>query len=532
MAGVIAAGGPATAAAGAAMLQMGGNAVDAAVAAAFVSFIAEIGVVHWGGSGIAHLYDPRSQRSLVYDFFSNTPGLGATPPAHLDFAKVVVDFGATTQDFYLGRAAVAVPGNIFGLCQLAADYGRLPLPTLLEPARQLARDGVIMEPFQANTCDLLSPLYTHTADMRTIFAPDGRVIQPGERLFIPHLADTLAALAEEGEGVLRHGRLAQALVSDQQQNGGLLTAADLAHYEVQKVDSIRIPYRDYEILLPPPSSTGGVLIAFSLKLLSHFDMSRFPNGSPLHLQLLYEIMTATNKARETWEMLNARYPRDMRLIDFFLGAPLVLEGVQRIEMALRSGEPSQRRRAEPDGPNHTSHLSVIDSNGLAVGLTTTAGESAGYVVPGTGFIPNNMMGEEDLHPHGFHSRPPGVRLPTMMAPAIVLQDGMTRLVVGSGGSIRIRSAILQTLSNVLDYHLPLAEAVNRARVHLENGILQCEAGYDERAVSILATALRYPVNRWPNRSIYFGGVHSVARTADGRLEAAGDNRRGGATARV
>lgn len=530
MAGVIAAGGPATAAAGAAMLQAGGNAVDAAVAAAFVSFIAEIGVVHWGGSGIAHLYDPHQQRSLVYDFFSNTPGLGAAPPPHLDFAKVVVDFGATTQDFYLGRAAVAVPGNIFGLCQLAADYGRLPLPTLLEPARQLARDGVIMEPFQANTCDLLAPLYTHTADMRAIFAPHGRVLQPGERLLIPHLADTLAALAEEGEGLLRHGRLAQTLVADQQQNGGLLTSADLTQYAVHKVVPIRIPYRDYEILLPPPSSTGGVLTAFSLKLLSHFDMAHFPHSSARHLQLLYEIMTATNRARQSWEEWNEWQPGEKRLIDLLLSKGLVLENVQQIEMALQTGKPS-RHAAEPDGPNHTSHLSVIDADGLAVSLTTTAGESAGYVVPGTGFIPNNMMGEEDLHPHGFHTRPPGMRLPTMMTPAIVLQNGMTRLVVGSGGSIRIRSAILQTLSNLLDYRLTLNEAVNRARVHLENGALQCEAGYEETAVAELET-MGYTVNRWPNRSIYFGGAHSVSRTPDGRLVAAGDNRRGGAVARV
>ncbi len=529
MPGVIAAGGPLTAAAGAAMLQQGGNAVDAAVAAAFVSFIAESGVVHWGGSGIAHLYDPQQQRSLVYDFFSNTPGLAGTAPRYLDFAKVVVDFGAATQDFYLGRAAVAVPGNIFGLCQLAADYGRLPLPTLLQPAQQLARDGVLMEPFQANTCELLAPLYTHTADMRAIFAPHGRVIQPGERLFIPHLAETLTALAEEGEGLIRHGRLAQTLIADQQQNGGLLTATDLRHYEVRKVNAIRIPYRDYEILLPPPSSTGGVLIAYSLKLLSHFDMSRFPHGSALHLQLLYEIMTATNLARERWEESDKWQVDEKEQIDLFLSEAFLWGDVQRIEMALQSGEPSQRRRPEPNGPNHTSHLSVIDGDGLAVGLTTTAGESAGYVVPGAGFIPNNMMGEEDLHPHGFHSRPPGVRLPTMMAPAIVLQDGMTRLVCGSGGSIRIRSAILQTLSNVLDYNLPLAEAVNRARVHVENGVLQCEAGYDETAVTELES-MGYPVNRWPHRSIYFGGAHSVARAADGRLEAAGDDRRGGATA--
>ncbi|MCA9946134.1 MAG: gamma-glutamyltransferase, partial [Anaerolineales bacterium] len=134
MQGVIAAGDAETAAAGKQILQAGGNAVDAAVAAAFASFIAEIGVVHLGGSGIAHLYDPQNGRSLVFDFFSNTPGLNGQPPDKMDFSQVTIDFGATTQDFQLGRASVAVPGNIAGLCQMAADYGRLPLSKLLEPA--------------------------------------------------------------------------------------------------------------------------------------------------------------------------------------------------------------------------------------------------------------------------------------------------------------------------------------------------------------------------------------------------------------
>jgi gamma-glutamyltranspeptidase/glutathione hydrolase len=173
-------------------------------------------------------------------------------------------------------------------------------------------------------------------------------------------------------------------------------------------------------------------------------------------------------------------------------------------------------------------MSVIDSGGMTVSLTTTAGESAGYVVPGTGYIPNNIMGEEDLHPHGFHSRPAGRRISTMMTPAIVLQGGQPRVVVGSGGSIRIRSAILQVLSNLLDFKMTLNDAVNSARVHIEDGVMQCEKGYIPEAVDALE-ALGYVVNRWSNRSMYFGGAHSVSRTPDGRLVGAGDTRRGGAT---
>ncbi len=528
MSGVIAAGGPETAAAGAVMLQQGGNAVDAAVAAAFASFIAETGVVHLGGSGIAQIYDPRNGRAVVYDFFSNMPGLGrAQMPAALDFAEVMIDFGATTQSFHLGRAAVAVAGNIEGLCQMAADFGRLPLAKLLEPAITLARQGVALHPFQADTCALLSPLYTHTAGMREIFAPHGRIIQPHERLFIPHLAETLEALAQEGAALARNGRLAQAILADQEANGGLLTAQDLLSYRVYCLEPIRLPYRDYEILLPPPSSTGGVLTAFTLKLLAAFDPTQFAHGSAAHLQLLYAVLAATTRARRDWDAWLDALPAP-EAVERFLAPSYVNEYIRQVQEVVLTKRPLAPA-PEPHGPGNTSHLSVIDGDGLAIGLTTTAGESAGYVVPGTGYIPNNICGEADLHPAGFHMRPAGQRIPTMMTPLIVLHQAQTRLVSGSGGSERIRSAILQVLNNVLDYGLTLDEAVNHPRVHLENGVLQLEAGYDPAAADALES-WGYRVNRWSRRSIYFGGAHSVQRLADGRLLAAGDNRRGGSVA--
>jgi gamma-glutamyltranspeptidase / glutathione hydrolase len=527
--GVIAAGDPETAAAGAAILKQGGSAVDAAVAAAFASFIAEIGVVHWGGSGLAHIYDGNNGRSRVYDFFSDMPGRNGTPPQHLDFEEIVIDFGATTQRFHLGRASVAVPGNIFGLCQLAADYGRLPLSTLLQPALRLAREGLHLTRFQTDTCALLAPLYTHTPSMRQIFMKNGRLLRPDDQFHIPHLADTLEMLAAEGEALVRNGRLAQTIVHDQQSRGGLLTADDLAHYQVYKREPIRLPYREFEILLPPPCSSGGVLTAFTCKLLNRFDIRALTHGSAQHLQLLYEIMTATTHARDTWESLCLAFPTE-EAIARFLDDGFIHTYTERVSEALVDINPTPSR-PEPDGASNTSHLSVIDGNGLAVSLTTTAGESAGYVVPKTGIILNNMLGEADLHPNGFHSRPAGERIPTMMAPTIVLKNGKTRLVLGSGGSIRIRSAILQVLCNLLDFRMTLPEAVNAARVHVEDGVLQCEAGFEETAVSQLED-MGYPINRWPTRSIYFGGGHSVAQDEDGRLLAAGDNRRGGATAVV
>ena len=527
MHGVISAGGPETVAAGTAMLRQGGNAVDAAVAAAFVSFIAEIGVVHLGGSGVAHIYDPENSRSVVYDFFSDTPGLGKPKRSaeDMDFDRVTIDFGATTQDFHLGRASVAVPGNIHGLWRMAQDYARLPWPTLLQPAIELARDGVTLATFQADTCALLAPLYTNTAAMRNIFVRDRRMIEAGEQLFIPDLAQTLTSLAEEGEEVARTGSLAQALVADQIENRGLLTASDLINYQVQRLSSIHIPYREYEVLLPPPSSTGGVLTAFSLKLLSAFQVRKLQHSSVEHLQLLYEVLAATSRARPQWEKTSVIMPLP-EAIGRFLAEDFVQRFVGEVRDALQSRSASESF-AEIPGPSNTSHLSVIDEEGMTVSLTTTAGESAGYVVPGTGYIPNNIMGEEDLHPHGFHSRPAGRRIATMMTPTIVLYDGQPRVVLGSGGSVRIRSAILQVLSNLLDFQMTLETAVEAPRVHIEDGVLQCESGYVPTAVDELE-ALGYPVNRWASKSIYFGGAHSASRTLNGRLVGQGDSRRGGA----
>jgi gamma-glutamyltranspeptidase/glutathione hydrolase len=529
---MISAGDPQTAAAGAAILKQGGNAVDAAVAAAFASFVAEVGVVHLGGSGIAQVFQPPSDEQdyhcQTYDFFSNTPGLGREGGLEgIDFEKVTIDFGPTTQDFYLGRGSVAVPGNIAGLCQMAADHGRLPLRKLLEPAIRLARDGVLLSRFQAETCALLEPIYTHTPDMRAIFARGNGVIAAGERLVIPTLADTLSQLAQEGAEYARRGRLASSILDDQAAKGGLLTAADLEHYAVRQLPAIRLSYRDYEILLPPPSSSGGVLTAFTLKLLRHFDVGALSHGSERHLQLLFEVMAATTRARPVWDRALETLPVGAAL-GYFLSDTFVAHYVREVKAGLEGQSPLPAL-SEPALHPDTSHLSVIDEQGMAVSLTTTAGESAGYVVPGTGFIPNNIMGEEDLHPAGFHMRQPGERIPTMMTPAIVLCRGNIRLVVGSGGSIRIRSAILQVLSNLLDFKMRLVDAVNLARVHLENGALQCELGFDPDAVDALESK-GYPINRWDRRSIYFGGAHSVSRTLSGKLVAAGDNRRGGSTA--
>jgi gamma-glutamyltranspeptidase/glutathione hydrolase len=520
------------------MLRQGGNAVDAAVAAAFASFITESALVNIGAGGLAQVYNPASGQALVYDFFSTMPGLARqsqTLSTDLDFREILVDFGAAQQPFYIGRGSVAVPGAVAGLCLMLEELGRLPLATILAPTISWARQGVILSPEQGYITGLLESILTDTAGVAAIYAPHGRYVKAGDRLFFPELADTLTRLAQDGANLFYRGEVAGQIVADQHLQGGLLTASDLATYRVLRHSPLEIPYRDYTILLPPPASIGGALIAFALTLLAAYPLSAGPHNGPAHLRLLAEVMRLTSQARAEWEQqpptpANSAGLAGFQPVDGLLGPPLVEKYRQRLDRILGGAEPTPLP-PRPKGAANTTHISVADSQGMVVSLTTSAGESAGFVVGDTGVMLNNMLGELDLHPNGFHRLPPGQRLSTMMSPTLLLRQGRPILALGSGGSSRLRSAILQTISNVIDFALPLEAAVTAPRIHFEENQLQLEGGISAETARQLELA-GYRVNRWPDRNMFFGGAHSVTRKADGRWLAAGDPRRGGAVAVV
>ncbi len=522
--GTIAAGDSQTAAAGAQILTRGGNAVDAAVAAAFASFVAEAPIVNIGGGGIALLVNGETGEAAAYDFFSDMPSGPLSPT--IDFHRVTIDFGGAQQDFHIGRASAAVPGAVPGLCALAAERGTLPLATLLEPAIALAAEGAVLSQAMEFPYTVLQPIYRDTPEMAALYLPDGRAVRPGERLRFPALAQTLRLLAAEGPALFRDGAVARAVVADQQAHGGLITAADLRDYAVYRAPPLCERYREFDVLLPPPPSTGGTLIAFSLALLASIEVAALGHNSAAHLQALAETMRLTNRARSEWDT-SAPRNGEPRAAHFLDEARLA---AYRDELHHCLRDKSLRVDApQPPAPNHTTHISVIDGAGNAVALTTSAGESAGFVVGETGVVLNNMLGEMDLHPLGFHRAAPGSRLATMMTPTVVRRrGGQPILATGSGGSNRIRSAILQTISNVVDFDLPAPQAVNASRVHFEEGVLQVEGGVSQGATEAL-DARGYSVNRWVGSNFYFGGAHSVAVKA-GRLVGAGDARRGGAVA--
>lgn len=514
--GIVAAGHPATADAAREILADGGNAFDAVVAAHFAACVAEPVLCSLGGGGFLLARTAAGARHL-YDFFTQTPRR-RRDPRELDFRPIVADFGTATQEFHIGLGAVAVPGSVKGLFRIQRELGRLPMPRLVEPAAALARRGVRVNALQGYIFDIVGAIYTADPEVQRLFAarrdPD-RLVRCGETFRQPLLADTLELLAREGEALFYRGEIGRQLLADSRERGGHLEADDLAAYRVHRRRPLAVDYRGARLYTNPAPSSGGMLIAFALRLLEAGGPLPAPFGSPGHVERMVRAMAATNAARAEIEAVAEPSARSRRL----LGRAMLQRYREQVV-----GRPACHRG--------TTHVSVLDAEGNEASMTVSNGEGAGYAIPGTGIVMNNMLGEEDLNPRGFHAWTPDTRMSSMMAPTLLARADGTDVVLGSGGSNRIRSAILQVVSNLVDLEMPVKQAVNSPRLHLENGHLSVEHGHSRSAVERLRE-MHPAAEFWGGRNLFFGGVHAVTRhRRSGELAGAGDPRRGGVCVRI
>ncbi|TML94752.1 MAG: gamma-glutamyltransferase [Actinobacteria bacterium] len=490
MRGAVAAGHRLTAQAGASVLEAGGNAVDAAVAAALVSWVAESPLTGPGSGGFMLVHRARDRSTRVFDFFVAVPGLGLASRELADMDRVAVDFsGGSTQIFHIGAASCAVPGAPVGLEDAHRSFGRLPWRDLFQPAIELARNGVELNNGQAYLHAILDLILRHTPESRAVYERKGERLVAEDTLVQADLAETLELLAEEGGKVLYEGELAQKISEHVRAHGGCITREDLEGYRVIRRRPVTASFCGEEYVSNPPPSAGGILIAYGLPLLEELGPGR--PGTAEAIDALARVMREQAHAR--------------------VAARTVTGGlVQALE---------ERAAVVSRG---TTHISVIDGKGNAVGLTASTGAGSGVVVPGTGIHLNNMIGEFDL----AKAPRPGARLSSMMSPSIVLRDGLPHLVVGSAGSLRLRGAVMQIVVNAVAHDLPVEDALERPRVHLDGENLHCEGGHDPAELDRLE-AMGWNVMRWRSRNLFFGGASAVT-FVDGQLAAAGDPRRGGA----
>ncbi|RMG19777.1 MAG: gamma-glutamyltransferase [Bacteroidetes bacterium] len=502
--GIIAAGHRETARAAAHILAAGGNAFDAALAALLAAGVCEPVLTSLGGGGFMTAFTAEGE-ALVYDFFVQTPR-SRRPLPEADYVKGCIDFGEKQQVQFIGRASEAVPGCPAGIARIHRAHGSLSLEQIAAPAIALARQGVTITPYQEYSLSILEPILKHSAEMRQVFAPRGSLLKRGDRLLQPALANSMEYLAREGFERFYEGYFARRLVEAHQREGGNFCQDDLSAYHLLARQPLRLPFRGHELLLNPLPSQGGSMIGYGLMAKAQMPLYPPPGGE--YVQQLVQVF------RQMEYFRLAHLNKDFR------------EGAwppAKVALALQ-----QLAAGRQDLLGNTTHFSVMDRRGNAVGITSSLGGLSGHAIPGTGISMNNMLGELDLVPHGYESWPLNTRAVSMMSPTVVLKNGAARMVLGTGGSSRIRTAIVQVLSLLIEHELPLKAAVDHPRLHWEAGVLNLEPGLAPEGYP--ADAFTQHIDRWERKNMFFGGVHSVAVRQDGSLVAAADARRDGAVA--
>ncbi len=513
MKGAIAAGHRLTAEAAADILRSGGNAFDAAIGGFFAACVAEPVLASLGGGGFLLAQAGAGGERQVFDFFAHTPK--NRPPDGMDgvdFHPVHADFGATRQEFHIGLGACATPGTVRGMFSVHRHLGAMPMADLVAPAVALARGGAPVNRFQAELLGVVAPIY-RTESARPLFASrrqPGALLQPGEVFHNPALAEVLEALAAEGEALFYDGELAARMV-EQCAYGGCLGRADFSDYAVHRRAALDLDYRDHRLATNPPPSAGGLLIGFGLEWLKGVggvdfrgesagnlddesvadfgpsagdevgestsestDKSAGKFGSEAHVRALIDTMRATCDARGQ-----------------HFGAGAKAAKLRPELLAQYRRQVAGRRRAA----RGTTHLSIIDAAGNIAALTVSNGEGCGRLLPGAGFMLNNMLGEDDINPGGVGNWRPNQRLSSMMAPSILRSaDGVA--------------------------------AIAARRVHIENDALSMEAGLP--AATVQALRQDFPDCRvFDKPNMFFGGVHIAQMNHRGQLSASGDPRRDG-----
>ncbi|MHB8492623.1 MAG: gamma-glutamyltransferase [Solirubrobacteraceae bacterium] len=478
--GIVAAGHPATAEAGAHVLREGGNAVDAAVAAMLASFVAEPLLSGLGAGGYMMLAGGDLEPALLDFFIEAPPRPAGARGAELE--AVDVSFGDAAQVFYIGPASCGVYGAPAGVCAAMARWGSVALSDLTGPAAELARKGVALNAGQAYVAEILGDLLRATPECAALWAPGGTLLREGQIMRNEELAEALVRLGSEGAAPFYTGDIAAAVCEWLAARGGSIDAEALAGYRAVVREPLAVSYRGRSVLTNPPPAAGGLLLAYALALLDR-------QPPPPSLAALVSAMEAAQAER----------------------TPEFLAGL---------GEDGYAHRFLGSRLGATTHISVLDADGRACAVTATNGEGSAVVVPGTGIHLNNVMGEEDLSPLGFHSHPVGMRMPSMMAPTVVLRDDHVELVLGSAGSNRIRSALLQTIVGAVDHGMDAPGAVCAPRVHYEHGVVYHEPGINTDELGDREIVAFHDLN------LFFGGVQAVL-SRGGRMSGAGDPRRGG-----
>lgn len=476
----------------------GGNAVDAALAAAFVSLATEPGIVSLAGGCYISIW-PADGDPVVVDGNVEMPGRGL-PRERLGAGvrEVVTSYGGGVT-MYAGAGSVATPGVVSACALVQESHARLPWARLLRPAERAARHGYPTSPAGARYLRIVAgDLFAPDPDAYAILTgDDGELLAGGQTATNVELADVLEQLGRDGASLFTSGVVGRALVAQMAAGGGLVTAEDLAAYRPVERPAHRIAVGDWDVAINPPPSVGGPMLAVMLSELARRDRWDWADAIEIQRAVLGYRAAVHDRS---WE--------------------LEADGRSLLEKVAAHGLDALR------GSGATAHISTVDEGGTACAITMSSGYGAGLAIPGTGIMLNNCLGETELNPHGLHAVAPGTRLASNMAPTTGRTADGRALAIGSPGADRITTALMLVLGQGALHEADLQHAISRPRVHLRLGEDGFSVEYerdDDLAAAVAASGL--PAHEYPEPHMYFGGVGAALRTADGMLQAAGDQRR-------
>ena len=462
------------------IMQAGGNAIDAAVATGFALAVVHPAAGNIGGGGFM-LIRMADGKTHFLDYREKAPA-AATRDMYLDAQGNVIE---GTSEY--GYKAIGVPGSVAGMVYAEQKYGKLTLQQVMAPAIRLAREGYPLSWQEAR--DLHDRYLSQFAESRRVFQRDGNYYQPGEIFRQPDLARTLERIAAKPDDFY-HGALARELAAAMKKGGGLITADDLAHYEVKEREPIRGSYRGYEIISAPPPSSGGTVLVESLNILEGYDLGKLGDRSAESIHFTTEAFRRAFFDRAEFlgdpdfsklpvaQLIDKKYATAWResiddakaTASKALKRPAIFSELE--QYAAAHPEPLANHESM-----HTTHYSVVDAQGDAVAVTTTINDWFGSRVTadGLGFLMNDEMDDFSARPGAPNSDGliqgaanaigPGKRPLSSMTPTIVVHDGKTFLVLGSPGSSKIITTVANVLMGMVDYGMNIQEAVDAPRFH-------------------------------------------------------------------
>ncbi len=511
---------------GKAILERGGNAVDAAVAVAFALGVCEPNANGIGGGGFILLRQGATGETVFLDFRETAPK--AADPSMYTPGAPGSDVDIEERNIY-GGMAVATPGDVAGLLYALEHYGTMDPADVIGPAAELARRGYVVTPLLRTDMEAHREHLLKYGDGHRIYLKDGEPWPVGSILTNPDLARTLDLIAEGGRDAFYRGEIADRIVEQVQKDGGVLTHEDLEGYRVRVLKPVTGTYRGFELISSPPPSSGGTHVIELLNVLENFDVSSMRPDGPEFLHLFSEAckLCYADRAAYMGDPKFAKVPLS-GLLDKRYAKELASRIDRKRSRAPRCGDPFAY-----ESPS-TTHFSIGDRDGNLVSVTRTINHFFGSdVVPrGTGFLLNDEMEDFSLDPSSPNAVAGGKIPLSCMSPTFILSEGRPFAVLGSPGGIRIISSVAQVISNLIDRRLPLEEAIGAPRIGDETtDTIIYEDRYPQATLDALG-AMGHSLRRYEDWDRVLGCVNAVQYMPDGTLLGAADPRRDGFAAGI